>query len=164
MEAFEILYQKYKLDVYYYLLSLTKDPTLAEDLVSETFLHAYRSMHKLQDDSNFKAWILRIARNLFLSYCRSKKIVVPYEDYMDVLQHKDHTALETLSYIKELVSKKDERTQRLFQLRLEGYSYAEISEQLHLSESSCRVMEFRLKKWIKEEISKEETSYDRTTL
>lgn len=164
MDAFETLYQKYKLDVYYYLLSLTKDPTLAEDLVSETFLLAYRSLHKLQEDSNFKAWILRIARNQFLSYCRNKKIMVPYEEYMDILQCKDNDMQKTISYIKELVSRKDERTQRLFQLRLDGYSYAEISELLHLRESSCRVMEFRLKKWIKEEMEKEESCYDKTTL
>lgn len=164
MDAFETLYQKYKSDVYYYLLSLTKNPALAEDLVSETFLLAYRSLHKLQKDSNFKAWILRIARNQFISYCRSKKITVPYEDYMDVLHTSNTDTQKTLSYIKTLVSSKDERTQRLFQLRLDGYSYAEICEQLQVSESSCRVMEFRLKKWIKEEIEKEEQRYDESIL
>ena len=38
----EQLYSRYKEDVYRYLLSLCRDPLLAEDLLSETFLEALR--------------------------------------------------------------------------------------------------------------------------
>lgn len=154
MDAFEVLYQKYKQDVYHYLLYLCKDPSLAEDLMSETFLKAYVSLHQLKKDDQVKTWLLTIARNLFLNECRKKKITVSYEDYMDSFV-KEPIPYD-ISMIKELIKQKDQRTQLLFQMRLDGYSYAEIAATLHISENSCRVIDFRLKRWLKEELKKED--------
>lgn len=39
----------------------------AEDLVQETFLKAFRSFSSFQAGTNFRAWILKILRNTFLS-------------------------------------------------------------------------------------------------
>ena len=55
----------YKQDVYGYLLSLTRDPSLAEDLLSETFLKAIQSLPKFRGDSTSKTWLLGIARNVY---------------------------------------------------------------------------------------------------
>lgn len=154
MDAFEVLYQKYKQDVYHYLLYLCKNPSLAEDLMSETFLKAYVSLHQLKKDEQVKTWLLTIARNQFLSDCRKKKITISYEDYMDSFV-KEPIPYD-ISMIKELIKQKDERSQRLFQMRLDGYSYAEIASALHISENSCRVIDFRLKRWLKEELKKED--------
>ncbi|WP_418757842.1 sigma factor-like helix-turn-helix DNA-binding protein [Gemmiger sp.] len=41
------------------------------------------------------------------------------------------------------------------QLRAEGYTYAEIAVQLHISESSARVIEHRTRSWLKEILTKE---------
>lgn len=154
VDTFEVLYQKYKQDVYHYLLYLCKNPVLAEDLMSETFLKAYVSLHQLKKEDQIKPWLLTIARNKFLSDCRKKKITVSYEDYMDCFT-KEPIPYD-MSMIKELVKQKDERIQQLFQMRLDGYSYAEIASTLHISENSCRVIDFRLKKWLKEELKKED--------
>lgn len=153
--SFEIIYQKYKLDIYYYLLSLTKDPALAQDLLSETFLHAFISLHQLKKEQKLKPWLMQIARNQFLSHCRKQKVAVEYDDDIGIVSD---TAVDaaTLSLIKELVQTKDERTQQLFTMRMEGYSYAEISSKLQLCESSCRVLEYRLRKWLKAELEKED--------
>ena len=37
MDSVEYLYETYRSDVYRYLLGMTRDPDLAEDLLSETF-------------------------------------------------------------------------------------------------------------------------------
>ena len=57
--------------------------------------------------------------------------------------------------IKELLKSKDHRTQRIIDMRIRGISYHEISHNLGLSESSARVIDFRAKKWLKENIKKE---------
>lgn len=154
MDAFEVLYQKYKQDIYHYLLYLCKDPSLAEDLMSETFLKAFTSLHQLKKEDQIKTWLFTIARNVFLSECRKKKVTISYEDYMDQFIKEPRT--QDISFIQELIKQKDNRTQQLFQMRLDGYSYAEIASTLNISENSCRVMDFRLKRWLKEELKKED--------
>ena len=76
----EELYRIYKQDVYGYLLSLTRDPSLAEDLLSETFLKAIQSLPKFRGDSTSKTWLLGIARNLWLQELRRRRKTVEYSD------------------------------------------------------------------------------------
>ena len=49
-------------DVYRYALWLCKNQPLAEDLVQETFLRAWRSLESLQNDKAAKAWLFTILR------------------------------------------------------------------------------------------------------
>lgn len=49
-------------DVYRYALWLCKNQPLAEDLVQETFLRAWRSLDSLQNDKAAKAWLFTILR------------------------------------------------------------------------------------------------------
>lgn len=61
--------------VYRYLRYLGADVTVAEDLVQETFLAAWRgSPHQpdVADDPSWGGWLRGIARNLFLAECRRR--------------------------------------------------------------------------------------------
>ena len=49
-------------DVYRYAFWLCKNQALAEDLVQETFLRAWRSLDSLQNDKAAKAWLFTILR------------------------------------------------------------------------------------------------------
>jgi RNA polymerase sigma-70 factor (ECF subfamily) len=62
------------LDVLYAVgLRLTAgDASRTEDLVQETFLHAFRAWHTFRSGSNCRAWLMRILRNLFLDDCRKR--------------------------------------------------------------------------------------------
>lgn len=46
---------------------LSGDPDEARDLVQETFLKALRALGSFQEGTNFRAWMLRILRNTFLT-------------------------------------------------------------------------------------------------
>ena len=59
--------------MYGYALSLTRNPTEAEDLVQETYLRAWRAIEKLRPDSNVKNWLTTIMRNIRLNHLRSAK-------------------------------------------------------------------------------------------
>lgn len=63
------------LDVLYSVgLRLTAgDAPRTEDLVQETFLHAFRAWHTYRSGSNCRAWLMRILRNLFLDDCRKRR-------------------------------------------------------------------------------------------
>lgn len=49
-------------DVFRYALWICKNKPMAEDLVQETFLRAWRSLESLQNDKSAKAWLFTILR------------------------------------------------------------------------------------------------------
>lgn len=52
---------------------LTRNPRDAEDLVQDALLRAYRFWGSFQQDSNCKAWLLRIVTNTFINEYQRKK-------------------------------------------------------------------------------------------
>ena len=64
---------------------LTKNEADAEDLVQDTLLRAFRFFHKFESGTNFKAWAIRILKNLFLNNCSRNKRV-PVSVSFDVLE------------------------------------------------------------------------------
>ena len=64
-EAFGMLYDHYQGSVYRFLFYRTRSSQLAEDLTSETFFRALRSMQSFRwQGKDFGAWLMTIARNL----------------------------------------------------------------------------------------------------
>ncbi|HEY4179475.1 MAG TPA: sigma-70 family RNA polymerase sigma factor [Kofleriaceae bacterium] len=52
---------------------LTRNPRDAEDLVQDSLVRAYRFWDSFQQDSNCKAWLLRIVTNTFINEYQRKK-------------------------------------------------------------------------------------------
>lgn len=162
MKQIESLYILYKKDVYIYLFSLTHNLNLSEDLLSETFVNAISSIENFKGQSSIKTWLFSIARNLWLQSMRKEKQTVEYNDLLE-LYISDSIAeklitKETVKRIKNLLLEKDQRTQRIVNMRVEGYSFGEIARELELSESAARVIDFRAKKWIKDILGREDLS------
>ena len=74
------IYEEYKKDVFVYLVSLTNDTCLSEDLVSETFLSAIKSIHRFKGESSIKTWLFSIARNKWYEYLRKEKLTTSLDD------------------------------------------------------------------------------------
>jgi len=160
VKQIEKLYFEYKQDIYNYLLSLTHDPTLSEDLLSETFVKAIFSVGNFKGNSSIKTWLFGIARHLWLQNLRKDKPMVEYSDLLDVYVT-DSTfdsviTKQIADKVYELLKTKDERTQKIISMRINGISYYEISEKIGISENSARVIDFRIKKWLKSVLEREE--------
>lgn len=159
MFEIEDLYMKYKQDIYIYLISLTHNHTLAEDLMSETFIKAIISLPGFRGESSVKTWLFGIARNTWLQQLRNQKKDVGFDELLGMYVSDDITehiiSKEIVKRIKELLSTKDDRTRNIIGMRVDGFSYCEISDKLELSESSARVIDFRTKLWLKSILEKE---------
>lgn len=159
MREIEELYLLYKDDIYRYLLYLTQDPDLSDDLLSETFVNAISSIKGFKGKSSIKTWLFSIAKNQWFQRLRKKKIALSYNDLLEVyLSDSLEDRLierEKLERIKALLKEKSIQVQRVVKMRIEGYSFAEIAEELNISESSARVIDFRAKKWIKSILEEE---------
>jgi RNA polymerase sigma-70 factor (ECF subfamily) len=66
IKSLTALYEAYSGPVFNYLLRLSGDRPLAEDLTSETFFRAVLAIDSFRGDANVKTWLIRIARNLYL--------------------------------------------------------------------------------------------------
>lgn len=51
-------------------LRMTKDQSVAEDIVQETCLKAYANLARYEAETNFKAWLFRILTNLCIDHLR----------------------------------------------------------------------------------------------
>ncbi|HUU31199.1 MAG TPA: RNA polymerase sigma factor [Phycisphaerae bacterium] len=59
--------------VYGFLIRLVGRPDVAEDLMQETMLRAFRSLETYLPEGKFHAWVFRIATNLARDWIRSRK-------------------------------------------------------------------------------------------
>lgn len=160
MNHIEKLYLEYKQDIYNYLLSMTHNPTLSEDLLSETFVKAIYSIGSFKGNSSIKTWLFSIARHLWLQNLRKDRPTVEYSDLLE-LYITDSTfdiisTKQIANRVCELLKMKDVQIQKIVNMRVDGISYCEISEKIGISENSARVIDFRTKKWLKSILKKEE--------
>lgn len=159
MNSIENLYLEYKKDVFNYLLSLTHDPTLSEDLLSETFVKAIYSIGRFKGNSSIKTWLFGIARNLWLQNLRKYRVTLEYSDLLEVYVtdniFENFYTKQIHERVDELLKTKDIQVQKIVKMRVEGISYSEISDIIGISENSARVIDFRTKKWLKDMLKKE---------
>jgi RNA polymerase sigma-70 factor, ECF subfamily len=61
--AMQVLYARHNVRVYRFIVGLTRDESLAEDLVSEVFLDVWRKAGQFEARSKVSTWLLAIARH-----------------------------------------------------------------------------------------------------
>jgi len=80
-QAFEALVEKYQGRIYRHLKKMVKDAHVAEDLLQETFLSAYRGLKGFAGTSSFSTWLFKIATNSALMFLRrTRPENVEYDD------------------------------------------------------------------------------------
>ena len=80
MTEFEKVYRMYFTEVEQYLLAMSKDASLAEELAAQVFFRAMKALPEFRGDSEIRTWLCSIAKNLYLSHLRQQKNVEPVED------------------------------------------------------------------------------------
>ena len=71
-DAFDETYRAFNGRVFSFLARLSRRRDVAEDLLEETWLRLVTSARRLRPDPRLGAWLFTVARNLYLSYCRSR--------------------------------------------------------------------------------------------
>lgn len=70
---FEDVYKRYYRDVYYFLLSMSSNPELSEELTQETFYRALKNIHRFHGECQLQSWLCQIGRNTYLSWVKKQK-------------------------------------------------------------------------------------------
>jgi RNA polymerase sigma-70 factor (ECF subfamily) len=68
LEDFEELYRQYAKQLFRYLICLSGDRQLAEELLQETFYQAINSIFRFRGSSKVSTWLYQIAKNVYLKH------------------------------------------------------------------------------------------------
>lgn len=169
MKRLEEMFDSYSRGIYNFLLLKTRgNRDVADDLLSETFLSAHKSLSGLKHNQNLNSWLIKIAHRRFIDYqrkqAREQKILQTLEppkkdskEWDDEIQDKKKTVLLNLA-IKNL---KHTYAQILQMKYYEGLSINEIAEKTDKTASSVQNIMFRAKEALKKEIRKISRGYGR---
>lgn len=131
--------------VYRVALSVTRDPSLAEDASQDALIKAWESLPSFRGDAPLRHWILRITHNVSISLLRKRReqVVAPFDmpdrgTPQGAVEHQVHERMAIDSF-KEALGELDELSRSIIVLReVEGLSYAEISDVLDLPMPTVR--------------------------
>lgn len=83
LQAFEEFFQTYQRPVYLTALAITRDPFLAEEILQDCFVKAYRVRHRLRTDVSPLPWLQRVCTNM--CYSRLSRRRAPLEPLTDLI-------------------------------------------------------------------------------
>ena len=150
--AFDQLVRRLNADLYRFAYWLSRDQALAQDLVQESFLRAWRSLADLRDEKAAKAWLMTIVRR---EHARMFERKVPtIDDIADlVIEDQDTPSAFEMSEIQEMrdaIGRIEDKYREPLLLQLVGgFSCEEIAEQLGISASAVMTQLFRARAKLK---------------
>ncbi len=147
-----------------YVLRMTQQEDLAQDIVQETLLEMFKVIGKLRDADRFWPWLYGIATNKLRRFYRTesthRRVAVASLEKKESVQDRQ-TGLENLvgDELKQIVSgaMKKLKTSHKAVLVMRCYDempYSEIAETMGCSEFSTRMLFLRAKRALQKELSK----------
>ncbi len=151
-DAFGLLYDHYQASVYRFLYHRTRSQVLAEDLTSETFFRALRSMNSFRwQGKDFGAWLMTIARNLTTDHFKSGRArlemttedMTPHDDATEGPEDEVLAGLTNEILLRALKDLPDEQRDCLVMRFLQGLSIAETALALDRSDGAVKQLQLR---------------------
>lgn len=94
-QAFKILYNRYKIQIFNFIFKYTGIRELAQDLLQETFTRIWFAAHTFDlKKGNFKGWMYKIALNITRNEMSRKQYSYQYFDVTE-LSDSNHEALKS---------------------------------------------------------------------
>lgn len=155
-ELFERLYNAFYMRVYSFLITLTKDASLAEELTQETFYKALTSRSSFRNESKEITWLCAIAKNLYTDEMRkmSKYGQLPKDRVSDINVESAVLKKDDALRIHFVIHSLPEPYREVFELRVFGeLSFKEIGVIFSKTENWARVTYHRAKIQIQERLA-----------
>ena len=152
-EAFELLYNKYKNKIQYFICNIIKDYQKAEDITQEVFI--YILQNKVREDCSFKYYIYLVAKSRAINYINmekrhtdlNEKYVFPEAEEIQKDVSEIIIKEETKKELKEAIDKLDDKYKNAIYLtKIEELSYNETAQILDETIENTKVLVHRGKK------------------
>jgi RNA polymerase sigma-70 factor (ECF subfamily) len=147
----------YHQDMYRYAAWLSRDKSIAEDVVQEALLRAWKSLDALREDTSAKQWLLTIVRRENARYFERKRLETVDIDNLTASQ----AALlaeqpnEELDEMRQAIYELDDDYREPLVLQvLMGFSTNEIAEQMGLKQGAVLTRLHRARAKLKEQMKR----------
>ncbi len=74
------LFERHHMALYNFMLQMTHNRMLSEDLVQESFMRVLKSARTFRGDASFRCWLFNIARNRFYDHLRKNNRLQPFDE------------------------------------------------------------------------------------
>ncbi|HHU06184.1 MAG TPA: sigma-70 family RNA polymerase sigma factor [Clostridiales bacterium] len=166
LKQFEQLYREYYPRIFSFIYKLCRDFSLTEELTQETFLQAFKGFHKFRGNCEVFTWLAAIAKHTFYKYLRKHKLGL---DAISLDYLAETYCINTLGdpenelkrkmvaeAVRRIINGIPEKYRDVVMLRIYGeMSFNQVAQALNISENSAKVIFFRAKKMLMEEIKNE---------
>lgn len=160
MESLEYqeIYITYFNDVYKYTFSLCKNKDIAEEVTQETFFKALRNIDDFNGSCKLFSWLCQIAKNTLYNYLKKQKKFVQIDEEiiskdlsLDI--ERDYLNKEQARDLHQILHNLKKPYKEVFSLRVFAeLSFKQIGEIFNKTDSWARVVYYRAKNKIQEEI------------
>ena len=151
---FEQIYKEHFTDLYKYVLSISRDEAVAEEITQETFFKAMQNIDKFDGGCKLYVWLCQIAKNTYFSLYKKRKRYTSSEEAeitSDVDIETDYLDKETTRRLHVLLHNLDEPYKEVFTLRVFGeLPFLQIGELFGKTDSWARLIFYRAKKQLQE--------------
>lgn len=166
MQAFEKLYIELSPEIYSIAYEITQNKEESRDLMQDCFVSAMENINSLKEPEKIKNWLIRIAANKSHDYIKKKKpSIFTEEQYCmienleevgsEVIPEKSLDAQERAEEVNEMLQSLSEDKRLCLLLRYKhNMSYAEIAQELGITESAVKSRISRAKDDIEKEAEK----------
>ena len=153
-QEFDEIYRENARVVMKFLLSMTNDYHLAEELTQETFYRAYKNLKGFKGTCKLNVWLCQIAKNLYLDTVKSsrwQKETELTDNQVDERQSlRPIEEKDSVAQIYRMIHRLEEPYKEVFLLRYNGdLSLKEIGDLFQKSENWARVTYYRAKEKLK---------------
>lgn len=154
---FEVIYEKYVSRVFAFVMKLSGNYYMAEEITQETFVRAYISLHSFRGECRMEVWLCQIAKNLLYDSMKNRKrelnanLEVNAEFGCDYNIEKQMIIEEDAGKLKEIIaSLKEPYRSVIIDCVFLELSYKEIAMKYEKTENWARVTCYRAKEKVKE--------------
>lgn len=142
--AFELVFYRYKGKLYDFIRRSLPEEEDIESIVQEIFVRIWINRVELDPAQSFNGYIYTIARNEIYGHLRKLMTRKKYQqEILQSLTDSSNSTEKQIEYqeleriISKLIEEMPEKRREIFrESRVEGLSYREISEKLHISENT----------------------------
>ena len=155
---YEALVRALHSDLYRYAFWLCHEKQVAEDLVQETFLRAWRALDSLKDEKAAKSWLITILRRENARRFERKRFEMSEYEEMSVADNSSITNEQEIenNWLREKIALLPEEYREPLVLQvIGGFSGEEIAKMLELNKNTVMTRLFRARNQLKDAFEKE---------
>ncbi|WP_448563893.1 sigma-70 family RNA polymerase sigma factor [Thalassotalea ganghwensis] len=155
---YEALVNALHSDLYRYAYWLTHDKQVAEDIVQETFLRAWRSLDSLKDEKAAKSWLITILRRENARRFERKQLEMSDYEEATIVDKQSHSQEQNIEndWLREKIAQLPEEYREPLLLQvIGGFSGEEIAQLLSLNKNTVMTRLFRARNQLKDALDEQ---------